>query len=249
VDPLDTTEFNFLELPDGFCTGSSIMPHKKNPDTLELTRGKSARVIGSLTQLLVLMKGLPMATTAICRKTRRAVFDAFGHRVDDPGSRRPGDRQSKFRRERIADRLEDGFLDATTLMEYFIAAGRADALGARGGRPTGAGVRGPPLPAGRAADREVRRGRPGKGRDVFQVLGVAKALGAFKITARPPPPRSIGSCSTGRAASAWRSPGMAHVEDAQRDEDEGTCPLRSRLSLRPLRLCVSVHPSHGPKIA
>src|SRR5207248_7351416 len=56
-----TTEFNFLDLPDAFCTGSSIMPHKKNPDVLELIRGKAARVAGSLTHLLMLVKGLPLA--------------------------------------------------------------------------------------------------------------------------------------------------------------------------------------------
>src|SRR5437016_5175560 len=54
-----TTEFSFLLLPDAFCTGSSIMPHKKNPDVLELIRGKAGRVAGALTQLLVLEKGLP----------------------------------------------------------------------------------------------------------------------------------------------------------------------------------------------
>ena len=56
-----TTEFNFLDLPDAFCTGSSIMPHKKNPDVLELIRGKTGRVVGALQQLLVLVKGLPLA--------------------------------------------------------------------------------------------------------------------------------------------------------------------------------------------
>ena len=56
-----TTEFDAIELPDEFCTGSSIMPHKKNPDVLELTRGKTARVLGHLQHLLVLLKGLPMA--------------------------------------------------------------------------------------------------------------------------------------------------------------------------------------------
>jgi len=55
-----TSEFNFIKLPQTFCTGSSIMPQKVNPDVLELTRGKTARVIGSLQTLLVLMKGLPL---------------------------------------------------------------------------------------------------------------------------------------------------------------------------------------------
>jgi len=53
-----TTEFNFLELPDAFCTGSSIMPHKKNPDVLELIRGKSARVAGALQQLVGAHQGI-----------------------------------------------------------------------------------------------------------------------------------------------------------------------------------------------
>src|SRR5262249_3573099 len=56
-----TTEFGFLELPDAFCTGSSIMPHKKNPDVLELIRGKAARVVADLNALMILVKGLPLA--------------------------------------------------------------------------------------------------------------------------------------------------------------------------------------------
>src|SRR4029078_9704960 len=54
-----TTEFSFLDLPDAFCTGSSIMPHKKNPDVLELTRGKSGRVIGAVRQPFVLVTWSP----------------------------------------------------------------------------------------------------------------------------------------------------------------------------------------------
>ena len=72
-----TTEFNFLDLPDAFCTGSSIMPHKKNPDVLELTRGKSGRVIGALQQLLVLVKGLPLAYNRDLQEDKTALFDAF----------------------------------------------------------------------------------------------------------------------------------------------------------------------------
>ena len=56
-----THEFGFLKLPEGFCTGSSIMPQKINPDVLELIRGKSARTIGNTQALLVLLKGLPTA--------------------------------------------------------------------------------------------------------------------------------------------------------------------------------------------
>ena len=64
-------EFGFFELADTAATGSSLMPQKKNPDPLELVRGKSGRVIGRLTGWLATMKGLPSGTARICRKTRK----------------------------------------------------------------------------------------------------------------------------------------------------------------------------------
>src|SRR6202035_4281021 len=72
-----TTEFNFLNLPDAFCTGSSIMPHKKNPDVLELIRGKTARVTSALQQLLMLVKGLPLAYNRDLQEDKHALFDAY----------------------------------------------------------------------------------------------------------------------------------------------------------------------------
>src|SRR5262249_12477913 len=71
-----TTEFNFLQLPDAFCTGSSIMPHKKTPDVLELIRGKTARVAGALQSLVLLVKGLPLAYNRDLQEDKAALFDA-----------------------------------------------------------------------------------------------------------------------------------------------------------------------------
>ena len=71
-----TTEFNFLKLPQTFCTGSSIMPQKINPDVLELTRGKTARVVGNLTRLLVLIKGLPLAYNRDLQEDKEPLFDS-----------------------------------------------------------------------------------------------------------------------------------------------------------------------------
>src|SRR5580658_1650784 len=99
-----TTEFNFLELPDAFCTGSSIMPHKKNPDVLELTRGKTGRVIGALQQLLVLVKGLPMAYNRDLQEDKLAVFDAFDTVSASLELAAALVRDTKFRREVIASR-------------------------------------------------------------------------------------------------------------------------------------------------
>ena len=72
-----TQEFGFLALPDAVCTGSSIMPQKKNPDVCELIRGRSARVVGDLTTLLVLVKGLPLAYNRDLQEDKEPIFDAF----------------------------------------------------------------------------------------------------------------------------------------------------------------------------
>src|SRR4051812_44201489 len=118
-----TTEFNFLDLPDAFCTGSSIMPQKKNPDVLELIRGKTARVIADLQRLLVLVKGLPLAYNRDLQEDKEALFDAFDTVEASLELAAALVRRTTLKRDVIAARLEDGFLDATTLMEYCISQG------------------------------------------------------------------------------------------------------------------------------
>ncbi len=118
-----TQEFSFLALPDALCTGSSIMPQKKNPDVLELIRGRTARVIGALTTLLVLVKGLPMAYNRDLQEDKEPLFDAFDTVdacLDLAAVVVDG---ATLRADRIAARLDEGFLDATTLMEHLIARG------------------------------------------------------------------------------------------------------------------------------
>ena len=120
---LNTTEFGFLKLPDALCTGSSIMPQKKNPDVLELIRGKAAAVIASLTQLQLLVYKLPVAYSRDLQEDKKVLFEAFdttesmlammelmvhGMRLDDLS---------------IRSRLADGFMDATALMELCIKHG------------------------------------------------------------------------------------------------------------------------------
>lgn len=70
-------EFNFIELDDAFCTGSSLMPQKKNPDIAELSRGKTARVYGSLTAILTLCKGLPLTYNRDLQEDKEPLFDAI----------------------------------------------------------------------------------------------------------------------------------------------------------------------------
>ena len=70
-------EFNFIELGDAFCTGSSLMPQKKNPDVAEITRGKTARVYGDLMALLTMCKGLPLTYNRDLQEDKEAIFDAI----------------------------------------------------------------------------------------------------------------------------------------------------------------------------
>ena len=175
-----TTEFNFLELPDAFCTGSSIMPHKKNPDVLELVRGKSGRVIGTLNQLLILVKALPLAYNRDLQEDKAALFDAFDTVVGCLAVAAPMVEQTKFRREVIAGRLEDGFLDATTLMESLIASGvpmrsAHEAVGSLVKECENRKCRLADLPA-----EAFEKAAPGAGAKVREQLGVANAVAAFR---------------------------------------------------------------------
>ena len=70
-------EFQFVDLPDAFCTGSSMMPQKKNPDVPELVRGKTGRVYGHLINLLTTMKALPLSYNRDLQEDKPALFDAL----------------------------------------------------------------------------------------------------------------------------------------------------------------------------
>ena len=118
-----TTEFGFLKLPDAYTTCSSIMPQKRNPDVLELMRGKSARVIADVQQILTLLKGLPLAYNRDLQEDKLAFFDALDT-VQACLELAPSiARHAKLQVATIEARLEEGFLDATTLMEYLIGKG------------------------------------------------------------------------------------------------------------------------------
>ncbi|MCA9087101.1 MAG: argininosuccinate lyase [Planctomycetaceae bacterium] len=118
-----TTEFGFLKLSDAYTTGSSIMPQKKNPDVLELIRGKSARAIAASQQLFVLLKGLPLAYNRDLQEDKLAAFTAYDT-VRSCLELAPAIvRNAHLNVDRINARLEEGFLDATALMEYLIRQG------------------------------------------------------------------------------------------------------------------------------
>ena len=118
-----TTEFNFIKLPQKFCSGSSIMPHKINPDVLELTRGKTGRVVGNLQTLLVLVKGLPLAYNRDLQEDKPPLFDSFDTVEACLELAAPIVAGTELNRASIAERLDRGYLDATTLMESLIKTG------------------------------------------------------------------------------------------------------------------------------
>ncbi len=117
------SEYGFLELPQAFCTGSSIMPQKVNPDVLELIRGKTARVIGNLQTLLVLLKGLPLAYNRDLQEDKEPLFDSVDTVSACLELAAPLIQQTRLRHDRITAQLQHGYLDATTLMEYMITRG------------------------------------------------------------------------------------------------------------------------------
>ena len=118
-----TVEYNFIKIPQQFCTGSSIMPQKVNPDTLELTRGKSARVMGNLQTLMLLVKNLPLAYNRDLQEDKPPLFDSFDTVAAMLELAAPIVSGSELQRESIESRLERGYLDATTLMEWMIKKG------------------------------------------------------------------------------------------------------------------------------
>jgi argininosuccinate lyase len=112
-----------LKLPQAFCTGSSIMPQKINPDVLELIRGKTARVVGNLQTLLVLIKGLPLAYNRDLQEDKPPLMDSFDAVRASLELAAPLAAGAELNRAAIAQGLGRGHLDATTLMEYLIRRG------------------------------------------------------------------------------------------------------------------------------
>ena len=119
----NSSEFSYIAIDDSFCTGSSIMPQKKNPDMAELIRGKVGRVYGDLMQLLTVMKGTALAYNKDFQEDKESLFDAvdtwkatidiFAKMLD----------KTEFRMDQIEKQLGKGFLNATDIAEHFAKQG------------------------------------------------------------------------------------------------------------------------------
>ena len=116
-------EFKFVELDDGFTTGSSIMPQKKNPDMAELVRGKTGRVYGNLMGTLTMLKGLPLAYNKDMQEDKEAIFDAIDTVSQCLGVFAPMVRTMKPLKESMYAAAQKGFINATDLADYLTQRG------------------------------------------------------------------------------------------------------------------------------
>jgi argininosuccinate lyase len=119
----NTSEFGYIELPDAFCTGSSLMPQKKNPDSLELLRGKSGRIVGSLQALYTMVKGLPLTYNRDLQEDKVQVFDAFDQLEICLRVARGTISGSLFRASNCAKAVSDPVLLATDLADWLVNEG------------------------------------------------------------------------------------------------------------------------------
>lgn len=113
-------EFKFIELDDSYSTGSSIMPQKKNPDIMELLRGKTGRVFGSLINILTVMKGLPLAYNKDMQEDKEPLFDSINTVKNSLSIIPDVIKTMKINKDNMFNALKQGFIDATDVADYLV---------------------------------------------------------------------------------------------------------------------------------
>jgi argininosuccinate lyase len=121
----NTREFSFIEIDDAFCTGSSIMPQKKNPDILELVRGKSAVVIGNLFSVMTLFKGLPSTYNSDIQEDKKILFNAESQTKECIDIFGRVLANTTFREGILLQSVKSGFLEATDAADYLVRKGES----------------------------------------------------------------------------------------------------------------------------
>ena len=118
-----STEFSFIKIADKYTTSSSMMPQKRNPDMLELIRGRCGNVYGDLFALMTILKGLPIGYNRDLQEDKRIVFRAYDTVSSCLAMATAIVESANFVKENIEPTLERGFLDATSLAEFFVTKG------------------------------------------------------------------------------------------------------------------------------
>lgn len=184
-----TNEFDFFQLSDAVATGSSLMPQKKNPDSMELVRGKAARVFGHNFSLLTMLKGLPLAYNKDMQEDKEAVFDTFDttHACLEVASLVL--RNVELNEERMLTAAAQGMMNATELADYLVRKGVAfreahETVGRIVVKAIERGVELGELPLDelRSFSSEIEE-------DVFEVLTLEKTLGSKSIAGGTSPER------------------------------------------------------------
>jgi argininosuccinate lyase len=120
---LSSQEYSFLVLPEAYSTGSSAMPQKKNPDLLELLRGKSGRVLGNATALMVAVKGLPLAYNKDLQETQEPLFDSSDTLLQVLPLVTGWMKAVEFNNERMHQAAQSGFMNAWAAATYLVKRG------------------------------------------------------------------------------------------------------------------------------
>jgi argininosuccinate lyase len=121
----NSDEFSYIDIDESYCTGSSIMPQKKNPDLLELVRGKSSIVIGNLVQSMILLKALPSTYNRDLQEDKKILFDAVGETARSISIFEKLLKNISFNRKTIKEKLESGFPEATDMADYLVKKGES----------------------------------------------------------------------------------------------------------------------------
>ncbi len=120
---MSSQEFHFIELSDDFCTGSSIMPQKKNPDIAEKIRGKTGRVYGNLQAILTILKGIPLAYDTDLSEDKETIFDSFDTLLDSLNILTPMIEKMQVNAEVMRRATDMGYANATDLADYLAKKG------------------------------------------------------------------------------------------------------------------------------
>ncbi|MDH3222010.1 MAG: argininosuccinate lyase, partial [Gammaproteobacteria bacterium] len=193
-----SAQFDFIRLPDRYCTGSSIMPQKKNPDVAELVRGKAGRVSGHLVSLLMLMKGQPLAYNKDNQEDKEPLFDSIDTLIGSLRAFSDMVPALEVNKDRMYRAAQQGYATATDLADYLVKKGVAfrDAHEVVGNVVAFAIDKGKDL--GALTLRQLQRYDKRIEADVFDVLSLEGSLNARNITGGTAPEQVLFQINAGR---------------------------------------------------
>lgn len=192
-------EFGFITVADAFCTGSSMMPQKKNPDVLELVRGKTGRIYAALTGMLTLTKGLPQAYNRDLQEDKLFLFSAHDTLAASLEVLAAVARNTRFNIPRLAQATQRGYLDATVLAEYLV---NKSIPFRQAHRMVGTLVAAAERQNKELSDltlQDFQHICPSIGKDVYRYLGAERVVARYRSEG------NAGSESTRRQIDEWRN--------------------------------------------